>query len=58
MLQHSKDCSKNQVFMERWMKMAEEGRMAVIDRTFDAMTQQVLPQLNLTKRAYIHRRTN
>jgi hypothetical protein len=27
--------------MERWMKMAEEGRMAVIDRTFDAMTQQV-----------------
>jgi hypothetical protein len=32
--------------MERWMKMAEEGRMAVIDRTFDAMTQQVLLQLN------------
>ena len=46
MLQQSKHCSKNQVFMERWMKMAEEGRMAVIDRTFDAMTQQVLLQLN------------
>ena len=40
------------------MKMAEEGRMAVIDRTFDAMTQQVLLQLNQTKRAYMHRRTN
>eukprot|EP00802_Teleaulax_amphioxeia_P007779 Tamp_07787.p1 GENE.Tamp_07787~~Tamp_07787.p1 ORF type:complete len:482 (+),score=141.13 Tamp_07787:276-1721(+) len=32
----------NQVFMDRWMKMAEEGRMAVIDRTFDAMTQQTI----------------
>ncbi len=30
----------------------------VIDRTFDAMTQQALLQLNQTKRAYMHRRTN
>lgn len=32
----------NQVFHDRWFKMAEEGRMAVIDRTFDAMVQQTI----------------
>mmetsp|Transcript_4318 Transcript_4318/g.8703 ORF Transcript_4318/g.8703 Transcript_4318/m.8703 type:complete len:454 (+) Transcript_4318:127-1488(+) len=37
-----KDPVFNQVFMDRWFKMAEEGRMAVIDRTFDAMVQQTI----------------
>jgi len=32
----------NGVFMDRWTAMAEEARMAVIDRTFDAMTQQTI----------------
>eukprot|EP00293_Proteomonas_sulcata_P006124 CAMPEP_0184318280 /NCGR_PEP_ID=MMETSP1049-20130417/101678_1 /TAXON_ID=77928 /ORGANISM="Proteomonas sulcata, Strain CCMP704" /LENGTH=462 /DNA_ID=CAMNT_0026637993 /DNA_START=80 /DNA_END=1468 /DNA_ORIENTATION=- len=32
----------NQVFMDRWMRMGEEPRMAVIDRTFDAMVQQTI----------------
>jgi len=30
------------VFMERWMKMPEESRLAVVDRTFDVMVQQTI----------------